>query len=482
MTSRSPCVLCVAGEAGARERMASELSRSLDDPAVETAPHAAEAARIADGPTPGVDCVVSAYDLPGADGVDLLSTIRERGRGLPFVLFARNGSEAAASEAVSAGATEYVRAAESAPYERLAAAVRDAVEDGSAGTAARAGRHARLDAERYELLVESATDAMAVVEGGAYRLVNDACVDLLGRSRGETLGSTDADLLPEETAASLGSHAERATATGARVDHRIEIAVAGDDRTIEVVHVPHGRGPDGARVARIYRDVTERVERERLLREERDRLEGLASAVAHDARNAVQVIEGRTDLAARSLSADADETRRHLEAVRDGVDRVGDLVTSLESLRGLNDTVSDPEPVGIGAVAREAWRTVEAPDATLRVDADPVLDGDSRRVCTLLENLLRNAIDHGGADVTVVVDGLPDGPGFVVSDDGPGIPPAERERVRDLGYASGGGTGLGLGIVAGIADAHGWALSIGDSEANGARFEFRPETIDSLVS
>ncbi|PSQ08134.1 hypothetical protein BRC97_01805 [Halobacteriales archaeon QS_6_71_20] len=482
MSSGTPSVLCVAGEPGRRDRLAAELAGSFDDPTVETVPSAAAAAWAVDGSRPRVDCVVSAYRLPDADGIDLLRTVREREGALPFVLFVREGSEAVASEAVSAGVTEYVRAAEPDPCERIAAGAREAVRRGRSDGAAAAGGRSGREAGRYEFLVESAADAMAVLEGGRYRLVNGACVDLLGRPEREILGSTDAALLPGSTAASLREHAERATATGERVDHRVELAASGEDRTVEVVHVPHGRGADGDRIARIYRDVTEQVERERLLREERDRLEGLASAVAHDARNAVQIIEGRTDLAVDLLPADAVEARRNLEAARRGVDRVGDLVTSLESLRGLNEPVSAAEPVEIGSVAREAWRTVEAPDATLRVAGDPVVDGDRRRICTLLENLLRNAVDHGGPDVTVVVDALPDGPGFAVDDDGPGIPPAERERVRDLGYASGGGTGLGLGIVAGIADAHGWELSIGDSEANGARFEFRPETIDSLVS
>ena len=69
----------------------------------------------------------------------------------------------------------------------------------------------------------------------------------------------------------------------------------------------------------------------------------------------------------------------------------------------------------------------------------------------------RNAIDHGGEDVTVVVGDLPDGTGFFVADDGVGISEAEREEVLELGYSTGDGdrTGFGLAIVNQIATAHG---------------------------
>ncbi|WP_044958209.1 sensor histidine kinase, partial [Halarchaeum acidiphilum] len=60
-----------------------------------------------------------------------------------------------------------------------------------------------------------------------------------------------------------------------------------------------------------------------------------------------------------------------------------------------------------------------------------------------------------------------------VADDGPGIPESERERVFDVGYTTAeGGTGFGLNIVREIADAHGWSVSLVESEDGGARFEF----------
>ncbi|PSQ62014.1 MAG: hypothetical protein BRD21_07675 [Halobacteriales archaeon SW_8_66_22] len=72
--------------------------------------------------------------------------------------------------------------------------------------------------------------------------------------------------------------------------------------------------------------------------------------------------------------------------------------------------------------------------------------------------------------MTVTVGDLEEG--FYAADDGPGIPAEEREQVFDSGYTtSEDGTGFGLGIVQNVVEAHGWAVTITESDAGGARFE-----------
>ncbi len=115
-----------------------------DDPAVvEAATSALEqehcgitvetATSVADGierlDSDAFDCVVAGYDLPEQTGVEFLDAVRKRAPDLPFVLFTSEGSEAAASDAISAGVTEYIRVDGGAePYARLAHTVVDAVE------------------------------------------------------------------------------------------------------------------------------------------------------------------------------------------------------------------------------------------------------------------------------------------------------------------------------------------------------------------
>jgi signal transduction histidine kinase len=80
-------------------------------------------------------------------------------------------------------------------------------------------------------------------------------------------------------------------------------------------------------------------------------------------------------------------------------------------------------------LCRECWTTVSAAEATLSVETDVVVPADRMRLKQLLENLFKNAVEHGGEGVTVRIGDHPDG--FYVADDGSGIPEADRETVFD---------------------------------------------------
>jgi signal transduction histidine kinase len=121
-------------------------------------------------------------------------------------------------------------------------------------------------------------------------------------------------------------------------------------------------------------------------------------------------------------------------------------------------------------VATNSWQTVDTAQAALETDTTRAVEADRSRLQQLFENLYRNAIEHGGDDVTVSVGAMDDG--FYVADTGSGIPESDREDVFEAGYSTNeNGTGFGLRIVEQIADAHGWEVAITESEEGGARFE-----------
>jgi len=111
---------------------------------------------------------------------------------------------------------------------------------------------------------------------------------------------------------------------------------------------------------------------------------------------------------------------------------------------------------------------VSTADATFEADDVGEVLADEERLQTLLENCFRNALEHGGAD-TVYLRSAPDGDGFVVDDDGSGIPADHREDVFQHGFSTEGGSGLGLAIVETVAAAHGWTVAAGESPEGGAR-------------
>ena len=206
------------------------------------------------------------------------------------------------------------------------------------------------------------------------------------------------------------------------------------------------------------------AERTAELERQNDRLEEFAGVVSHDLRNPLEVARGRTELARDECDSE------HLAAVERAHDRMAALIDDLLTLAREGGPVTDVEPVDLGRVVGSCWRTVDTRDATLRAEAEGIIAADEGRLKQLLENLIRNSVEHGGADVTVTVGTLPDG--FYVADDGPGIDPERREAVFDAGHStSQSGTGFGLRIVEQVADAHGWSVRAVESEAGGARFE-----------
>lgn len=128
-------------------------------------------------------------------------------------------------------------------------------------------------------------------------------------------------------------------------------------------------------------------------------------------------------------------------------------------------TVVNASESGTALVNSSAFSYLDA-NANGEVRADP------SRLQQLVENLVRNAVEHGGDDVTVTIGETDDGDGFYIADDGTGIPETMRAQVFQNGFSTiADGTGFGLAIVKEIADAHGWTMEVTESQSGGARFE-----------
>jgi PAS domain S-box-containing protein len=214
----------------------------------------------------------------------------------------------------------------------------------------------------------------------------------------------------------------------------------------------------------ILQDVTDRRQRERELERKNEQLEQFASIVTHDLRNPLNAAQSRLELERQASDSE------HLAVVEDQLVRMEELVEDVLAIARHGKQVEDREPVDIAPLVESCWQTVETGDAELVVDTDRTISVDTSRIQQLFENLFRNAIEHGGRDVTIRVGTLSDG--FYVEDDGPGIPAEEREDVFEHGYTTDDdGTGFGLNIVEEIVTAHGWEIRVTDGTDGGARFE-----------
>jgi PAS domain S-box-containing protein len=230
-----------------------------------------------------------------------------------------------------------------------------------------------------------------------------------------------------------------------------------------------------------------RVEREQQLREseanlrqQKDRLEEFASIVSHDLRNPLNVAQGNLELVMEETTTRSGEQDKaietdRLEKVADSLDRMEAIVREVLTLARQGQVVDTPEPVRLDEVVRSAWATVETANATLELDCECRLEADPSTLQQLVENLLRNAVEHGGDAVEIRVLSFSDG--FAVEDDGRGIPDVENGNIFSSECSmSDEGTGLGLAIVEQIADAHGWEVTATCGRDGGARFEIEDVT------
>jgi PAS domain S-box-containing protein len=204
--------------------------------------------------------------------------------------------------------------------------------------------------------------------------------------------------------------------------------------------------------------------REQRLQRERERLEQFTSVVSHDLRSPLSVVQGRIELAR------AERDSQHLAEAADTIEQMDTLISDLLAIAREGQQVQETEPTGLPTTVAECWTRVETADATLRTETDRTIRADPGRLKQLLQNLLKNSVEHNKGTVTVTVGDLEDG--FYIADDGRGIPADRHDEVFETGYStSEDGTGFGLNIVREAVEAHGWDICLADSDDGGARFE-----------
>lgn len=247
---------------------------------------------------------------------------------------------------------------------------------------------------------------------------------------------------------------------GGRFDVRVE---GGDDR-------------DLATLAASFNRMTDTL-KERMARDAR-----FASSVSHELRSplttlatSLEVLKARrAELPRRSQEAVdllASEVRRFHRLVEDLLE-----ISRVDA--GAAEVTSDT--VRVGEFVRHAVRACSDRDVLVDVDrdaADLLLPADKRRLERVMANLMDNAETYGGGVVRVAAER---GDGWVriaVEDAGPGVPPAERERIferfaRGRGAARnwGEGTGLGLALVTEHVRLHSGRAWVEDRAGGGARF------------
>ncbi len=326
---------------------------------------------------------------------------------------------------------------------------------------------------------------------GRYLFLNESCARVLGLTVADVVGRTDEQIVPPEAAAAFRASDRAALAAG--------IVQTSEDRSVlngrAVVYlVAKGvlRDPGGNPFGTfgIARDISERKEREDSLRSSQEKarrlsvellrsnhdLERFAYVASHDLQEPLRMVKSYVQLLDKRYGAQLDATAREFIAYAvDGAQRMERMIIDLLAFSRVDRKGARMEPVPLGEPLATALANLrmasEESGAVIEQGTLPTVLADRAQMAMLLQNLVGNALKFRRRDrpPRIEIAALPrdDDWEITVADDGPGIAPANLERIFDVFVRLDPrrdvpGTGIGLALCRRIAERHGgriWAES-----------------------
>ena len=339
--------------------------------------------------------------------------------------------------------------------------------------------------ERFRALLESAPDAMVIVDdGGRIALVNAQAERLFGLSRAEMIGEPATKLLPEPMRRSEIFSAPKDAAVRAPIES-VGLKRDGTEFPFELSRAPI-ETDEGTLVSCAIRDVTERKRTEAALQLSNRELEAFSYSVAHDLRAPLRGIHGFAQVLMED-HADVlgDEAKKHLDRITAAAERMGKLIDALLDLARLSRVEIRREPLDLSKLAAATAQQLRAaqPDRSVAFEIQPdvTTQGDATLLRALFENLFGNAWKFTAKtdSARIVFETTRDKGSLVyhVRDNGAGFDMAYADKLfapfRRLHRAEEfPGTGIGLATVHRIVQRHGGRIWAEGEMGKGASFHF----------
>lgn len=223
----------------------------------------------------------------------------------------------------------------------------------------------------------------------------------------------------------------------------------------------------------------------------------LVANIAHDLRTPLASIQSYAEALEDNIVQDGETIRRYMSTIRTETIRLGELIQDVFDLSTLDASAADGTKLSSEGEtstyvedllvellprfapqlgAKSLQLRVQTPERSLAAAVPPL------HLMRILQNLIENAIRYSPHDGIIVIKAAELGNGYIrmsVSDEGPGIPMEERERIFGRFYRidrsrsrEGGGSGLGLSIAKLLVEQHGGSIGVEEAEGQGSRFWF----------
>ncbi len=349
-------------------------------------------------------------------------------------------------------------------------------------------RMALEDEERFHGLVESAPDAMVIVNNRQQiLLVNEQSEKMFGYDREELVGRPVHILLPERFVENHPKHVgeylkaprNRTMGVGRDLWARRK---DGSELPIEIRLSPV-QTRQGLVVTAAVRDITERKQAEETLKAANRELDAFVRTVSHDLRNPLTIIIGFAELLLDKQRDRLDEQALScLEGIRSSGLKMQDLMEDLLVLARVGHIERPADPIEISAVLSEVLHNLSEALARDRISIQATALASVRiprtLLAQLLENLIGNALKYGcrkGNVIEVGTERLGPQLRLYVRDHGPGVPEEEALRIFEPFYraASGQkhrGSGIGLSTVEKIARLYDGRAWVEETAGGGSTF------------
>lgn len=360
---------------------------------------------------------------------------------------------------------------------------------------------------RFARLVEHAPDAtLLVAADGNITLASRRVASLLGWEPADLIGEPVEVLIPDHL---RGVHQRHRTGY-LRAPHAREMGQGlelvalhrdGSEVAVEISLAPVTFEDDESAVLVALRDVTQRRETQRALAEELERQRHAAreleqndevrsrflETVAHDLRTPLAAIVGFTELLLER-AVPPDQARDLLQRIARNAQAVSGLVSDLQDFARLQRgaVTLDRRNLDLSAILDELCDQLTAVTATHEVTcaapSDLIVHADEHALTRILTNLLTNATRYSPPGSRIQVTARRDGDHVVVevSDEGPGIPVEDRERIFDMFYRGSDpavmaqpGSGIGLSVVRDLLTLQEGNVVVIDGVASGATLQIR---------